>query len=84
MPESFIRWRRMEMRDGQGVPYTSYYTDDKDWRAWSIDQSRQSNGSRTFWSEWQPRYHGEKMGARYLRLRDAKAFVKGERPDDHG
>jgi hypothetical protein len=75
---SSIRWHRREFRDDQSVPYTSYYSDDRDWAAWSIDQKRCSNGSRTYWSEWQPMYRGEPTGDRQLRLRDAKRFVERE------
>lgn len=73
-----IRWHRRQMRDDQGVPYTMYYTDDQDWGFWTIDQKRCSNGSRTYWSEWQPVYRGEPAGPQQFRLRDAKAFVESE------
>lgn len=68
----------MQMRDDQGVPYACYYTDDTDWAAWWINQVRCSNGSRTYWSEWQPMYMGDPMGDRKLRLREAKTFVERE------
>jgi hypothetical protein len=73
-----IRWHRRTYRDDQGVPILSYYTEDRDWRAWSIDRKPCDNGSRTYWYEYQPVYRGEPMGLRQFRLRDAKAFVMRE------
>lgn len=70
-----IKWHRTRMQV-DGVPLLVYTTDDKDWRAWSIDRIPTSNGSRTDWYEYQPKYHGEARGKRYTRLQDAQAFIE--------
>ena len=72
-----IRWRRTTMKvDGWSAPLLVYTTEEKDWAAWSIDRIPQSNGSRTCWYDYQPKYHGAERGPRRHTLRDAKRFVE--------
>lgn len=76
-----IRWhRRTEPAGGRGgAPVMIYYTDDRDWKDWTIRRIPVSNGSRTYWSEYQPEHRGESRGPQTLLLRDAKRFVERQR-----
>jgi hypothetical protein len=79
-----IRWHRGTVRE-PGALILVYYTLDEDWQSWSIDRRPVSNGSRSSWYEYQPKYFGEDIGLRHTRLRDAKAFVERHgRPLDEG
>jgi hypothetical protein len=77
-----ITWHRTTIQNTLGVPVLVYYTDERDWAAWSIDREPTSNGSRTNWYEYQVKYHGEKSGARHRTLHNAKRHVErtGRKP----
>jgi hypothetical protein len=73
--EAKIKWHRMTVRQN-GVPILVYYTNEKDWAAWSIDRLPTSNGSRTFWYVYQVMKNGSPIGLKQATLRDAKRLVE--------
>lgn len=74
-----ISWHRTTMKvDGNAAPIMVYYTNDRDWRDWTIDRIPCSNGSRTYWYEYQLKYNGTPVGLRQYKLRDAKQYIERE------
>lgn len=74
-----MKWYRVwYCRDGDppSVKSLMYAPDDSEWAAWTIDRIGRSNGSRTYWYEYQAVYKGEQVGPTHGKLSEAKSYVE--------